>query len=68
MQREEQETFPDLKCLSSTESLGFLASLLGKLLMAGTAIQVCSGFQAKVWAPPPRSHSGEREKHHNVVP
>lgn len=41
----------------------FLASLLGMLLMAGTAIQVCSGFQAKESVPPSlRSHSREREK------
>lgn len=30
-----------------SENPGFLASLLGTLHMAGTAIQVCSGFQAK---------------------
>lgn len=51
-----------------SENLGFLASLLGTLHMAGTAVQVCSGFQAKEWVPPsPRSHPREREKHWQQV-
>lgn len=60
--RKRDFSWPELSFLDFrvSESLGFLASLLGMLLMAGTAIQVCSGFQAKVWAPPsPRSHSRE---------
>lgn len=47
-----------------SESLDFLASLLGTLLMAGIAIQVCSGFQTKKWvSASPRSYSKERGKH-----
>lgn len=56
--------FPWLQSISESWFFGvFLASLLGMLLMAGMAIQVCSGFQAKDSVPPSlRSHSREREK------
>jgi hypothetical protein len=46
--QEGEGAFPERNCLSLASqnlSLDFLASLLGILLMAVTAIQVCSGFQ-----------------------